>query len=188
MGMPMRVIVLNQSEPLRQIVEFITERGVDIEVVAESVTMKNLGSIVREQRPNYLFLLQQEYETLSATISELMATQPLLGVALVNEERQEVQLQVGHATAAQGMTGHELQNGNGRPARESVVIPHSPEEDSHDETREKRADAAMHTEPAATDSSDAWRTYTLSDFIYLMTEDQPTTVPSGGITDVPHEH
>ena len=39
----MRVIVLNQSKPLRQVVEFITERGVDVEVVAETATASNLS-------------------------------------------------------------------------------------------------------------------------------------------------
>ncbi len=182
----MRVIVLNQSTPLRQVVEFMTERGVDVDVVAETATASNLKALVGQKRPDYLFLLQRDYDELSDVVMNLVADEPMLGVALISEESQEVQLQVNQATASQGLTGHELQSEGSSAASTGPAVPHSPNKDPQQEKNVPQAPTTTNHQSAVAASAPAWRTYTLSDFIYLMTEDQPKTAPAGGITDVPH--
>ncbi len=182
----MRVIVLNQSTPLRQVVEFMTERGVDVEIVAETATANNLESLVGQTQPDYLFLLQRDYNDLSNVVTELVASKPMLGVAVVSEEGQEVQLQVNQTAVSQGLTGHELQSDGSNAASAGPAVPHSPDKHPPHETSVQRAPTTANHQNAVAALSPAWRTYTLSDFIYLMTEDQPKNAPSGGITDVPH--
>ncbi len=182
----MRVIVLDQSESLRQVVEFITERGVDVELVAETDALTNLKPLLEKTQADYLFLLQSEYDQLTEEVARIFADYPGLGIALVSEEEQEVHLQVSNEADTQAATGREQQENSSTAIEERPFVPHSPNEENREQAKASAgATTAEHDKPAVA-SSPQWRTYTLSDFIYLMTADQPTEYP-GGITDVPHD-
>ncbi len=88
----MRVIVLNQSNPLRQVMQFITERGYDIDITAETDTQAELLPLVTQRDPDYLFMLEEDFNDVSTQIPALLDEHPQLGVALVNEEEQQVRL------------------------------------------------------------------------------------------------
>jgi hypothetical protein len=182
----MRVIVLDQSESLRQVVEFITERGVDVELVAETDALVNLKPLLEKTQADYLFLLQREYDQLTEEVTRIFADYPALGIALVSEEEQEVHLQVSGEAGTQGLTGREQQENGSTAIEEGPFIPHSPNEENREQTNANAGATPQEHDTPAVVSSPKWRTYTLSDFIYLMTADQPTT-PPGGITDVPHD-
>jgi hypothetical protein len=182
----MRIIVLDQSESLRQVVEFITERGVDVELVAETGTVTNLKSLLEKTQADYLFLLQSEYDQLTDEVTRIFADYPTMGIALVSEEEQEVHLQVSAESETQGRTGREQQENSSSAIEERPFIPHSPNEENREQTKANAGATTVDHDTPALASSPKWRTYTLSDFIYLMTADQPTNQP-GGITDVPHD-
>lgn len=143
----MQVVVLNQSDPLRQVVQFISERGYDIEIADETALESDLLPLVERTKPDYLFLLKTDYRHISSQIPAVLDTYPHLGIALVTEEEQQVLLY------KEGFSEDQPQRQPGTELHE-----------------------------------DHWLYYSLSDFIYLMTEDNPRENPPGGITDVEEEY
>lgn len=185
----MRVIVLNQSSPLRQVIDFIAERGVNIDVAAETTRIDALPALVREHGPDYLFSLQTTYEQSPKAVEMLLAEHPTLAVALFNEAGQEVLFKANKLPAHTGATGREKPVDAHALSDVRTTLPHSPAQQPRPAYEPNAAAAVASTDDASTQQAATadWRSYTLSDFIYLMTEDKPETNSSGGITDVPHD-
>ncbi len=57
----MRVMVLNQSDELRQALQYVLEQGVPVEIVGETQEVQGLTQQVDQLQPDWLFLLQDEY-------------------------------------------------------------------------------------------------------------------------------
>lgn len=89
----MRVMVLNQSEQLRQLLQYVLEQGVPVEIVEETQTVQGLAQQVAQVRPDWLFLLQEEYQRMSSVIQRLLAVQPDLRVILLSADGQHVRFQ-----------------------------------------------------------------------------------------------
>lgn len=143
----MQVVVLNQSDPLRQVVQFIAEQGYNINIVAETDLKSDLLPLIDRAQPDYLFLLQEDYSHISTQIPAVLDAHSELGIALVNEEKQQVLLY-----------------------------------------KENFSEEQPQRQPGTNLLDEHWLIYSLSDFIYLMTEDGPREVPPGGITAVEKEY
>ena len=89
----MRVMVVNQSDQLRQMLQYVFENGIDVEVVAETNDLETLPQRVRQANPDWLFLLQDEYSRLTGVIEELLRDQPSLQVILLSADGQHIQFQ-----------------------------------------------------------------------------------------------
>jgi hypothetical protein len=192
----MRVIVLNQSPPLRQVIDFISGRGVDIEVAAETTRLDDLPALLKEHAPDYLFSLQDTYQQSPKAVEALFAEHPTLAVALFNESGQEVLFRANNMPTRSGVTGHEKQTDEHPGSHERTTVPHSPAEEPRPATEPNAAAATGSIDTGSVDNKSAqsavntppgWYSYALSDFVYLMTEGKPATDPPGGITDVPHD-
>lgn len=89
----MRVMVVNQSDQLRQMLQYVFENGINVEVVAETDELEALPQTVRQVKPDWLFLLQDEYSRLTGVIEELLRIQPDLQVILLSADGQHIQFQ-----------------------------------------------------------------------------------------------
>lgn len=89
----MRVIVVNQSEPLRQVLQYVFERGIEVEIVAETDEIKTLPQQVAQFKPDWLFLLQDEYTGVTGVINRLLDIHPDLGVILLSADGKHVRFQ-----------------------------------------------------------------------------------------------
>lgn len=145
----MQVVVLNQSDPLRQVLQFITERGNSVEIAAETDAETDLPKLIARTRPEYLFLLQNDYDSVKPQISQLLSSHAEMDIAVVNEEEQQVLLY-------------------------------------QSDYADQQAAEQNPDQPIEEWQGKAWIRYTLSDFIYLLTESSPRQDPPGGITDVEH--
>ena len=89
----MRVMVVNQSDQLRQMLQYVFENGINVELVAETNELEALPQTVRQVKPDWLFLLQDEYSRLTGVIEELLRIQPDLQVILLSADGQHIQFQ-----------------------------------------------------------------------------------------------
>lgn len=89
----MRVIVLNQSDELRQALQYVLEQGVPVEIVGETQEVQDLARQVDQLKPEWLFLLQEEYQRVSGVIRRLLVVQPDLRVILLSADGQYVRFQ-----------------------------------------------------------------------------------------------
>lgn len=89
----MRVIVVNQSEQLRQLLQYVFENGIDVEVVAETDDIQTLPQQIKELNPSWLFLLQDEYTRLTRTVDRLLEIQPELQIILLSADGKHVRFQ-----------------------------------------------------------------------------------------------
>ncbi|MEZ4736194.1 MAG: hypothetical protein R3E79_54605 [Caldilineaceae bacterium] len=92
----MRVIVVNQSEPLRQLLQYVFEQGIAVDVVAETAEIETLPQQVAQLQPDWLFLLQEEYTRLTGIIQQLLDIQPDLGIILLSSSGRHVRFQREH--------------------------------------------------------------------------------------------
>jgi len=92
----MRVIVVNQSVPLRQVLQYVFEHGIDVDIVAETEEVETLPQQVAQLQPDWLFLLQDEYTRLTEMIQQLLDIQPDLGVILLSANGKHVRFQREH--------------------------------------------------------------------------------------------
>ena len=89
----MRVMVVNQSEELRQVLQYVLEQGVRVEIVGETTAVDGVAQQVDRLRPDWLFLLQDEYQRLSGVIQRLLKTNPTLRVILLTADGQHIRFQ-----------------------------------------------------------------------------------------------
>ncbi len=89
----MRVMVLNQSEQLRQVLQYVLERGVPVEIVGETQEVQGLAQQVAQLQPDWLFLLQDEYHRVSSIIRRLLTVHPDLRMILLSADGQYVRFQ-----------------------------------------------------------------------------------------------
>lgn len=89
----MRVMVLNQSEQLRQVLQYVLERGVPVEIVGETQEVQGLAEQVAQLQPDWLFLLQDEYHRVSSMIRSLLSVHPDLRMILLSADGQYVRFQ-----------------------------------------------------------------------------------------------
>lgn len=89
----MRVMVVNQSEQLRQVLQYVFENGIEVDVVAETSDIAGLPEQIRRLQPEWLFLLQEEYGRLTGVINQLLAAQQNLHIILLSTDGQHVRFQ-----------------------------------------------------------------------------------------------
>lgn len=89
----MRVMVLNQSEQLRQVLQYVLEQGVPVEIAGETQEVQGLAQQVEQLQPDWLFLLQEEYQRISGVVRRLFAVHPDLRVILLSADGQHVRFQ-----------------------------------------------------------------------------------------------
>lgn len=93
----MRVMVLNQSEELRQALQYVLEQGVPVEIVGETQEVQGLTQQVDQLQPDWLFLLQDEYHRMIGVVQRLLAVHPKLRVILLSADGQYVRYQQDHS-------------------------------------------------------------------------------------------
>lgn len=89
----MRVMVVNQSEELRQVLQYVLEQGVAVEIVGETTEIGGLTQQVARLRPDWLFLLQDEYKRAGGVIQQLLKKTPDLRVILLTADGQHLRYQ-----------------------------------------------------------------------------------------------
>lgn len=89
----MRAIVVNQSEQLRQVLQYVFESGIEVEVVAETEDIRSLPQQISKLKPDWLFLLQDEYTRLTRTVDRLLDVQPELQIILLSADGKHVRFQ-----------------------------------------------------------------------------------------------
>lgn len=89
----MRVMVVNQSEELRQVLQYVFEQGVAVEIVGETTEVSGLAQQVAQLQPEWLFLLQDEYQRLGSIIPRVFTAQPALRVILLTADGQHIRFQ-----------------------------------------------------------------------------------------------
>jgi chemotaxis response regulator CheB len=89
----MRVMVLNQSDELRQALQYVLEQGVPVEIVGETQEVQGLTQQVDQLQPDWLFLLQDEYQRVSGVLHRLFTVHPDLRVILLSADGQRVRFQ-----------------------------------------------------------------------------------------------
>lgn len=89
----MRVMVVNQSAELRQVLQYVLEQGVAVDIVGETTTVEELTHQVDQLRPEWLFLLQDEYHRLSHGMQRLLKTNPALRIILLTADGQHIRFQ-----------------------------------------------------------------------------------------------
>jgi chemotaxis response regulator CheB len=89
----MRVIVVNQSAELRQVLQYVFENGIDVDVVAETDDIRKLPKQISELHPDWLFLLQDEYTSLTRTVDRLLDVDPDLRIILLSADGKHVRYQ-----------------------------------------------------------------------------------------------
>ncbi len=91
----MRVIVVNHSEELRQLLQYVFENGIDVDVVLETDQMAALPKQVERLKPDALFLLQDEYTKLAGIINPLLLLEasPGLRIFLLSADGQHIRFQ-----------------------------------------------------------------------------------------------
>lgn len=89
----MRVMVVNQSAEMRQVLQYVLEQGVAVDIVGERTAVEGLAQQVDHLRPDWLFLLQDEYHRLSSVIQRLLKTNPDLRVILLTADGQHIRFQ-----------------------------------------------------------------------------------------------
>lgn len=86
----MRVMVVNQSDQLRQVLQYVFENGIDVDVVGETNDMQLLPQQIRRLQPEWLFLLQDEYSRLSSMVNTLLRVHPALQIILLSADGQHL--------------------------------------------------------------------------------------------------
>lgn len=89
----MRVMVVNQSEELRQVLQYVAEQGVDMEIVGETTKVDGLAKQLEQVRPEWLFLLQDEYKRLGNVVSHVIQANPDLRVILLTTDGEHIRYQ-----------------------------------------------------------------------------------------------
>jgi chemotaxis response regulator CheB len=89
----MRVMVLNQSEQLRQVLQYVLEQGVPVDIVGETNDLQKLVQQVNRLQPDWLFLLQEESHRLKGMINRLFDMHPMLQIILLSADGQHVRFQ-----------------------------------------------------------------------------------------------
>ncbi len=89
----MRVIVVNQSEQLRQVLQYVFESGIDVEVVLETEETAALPQQVARLKPDSIFLLQDEYTKVRGVIDRTLEATPGLRIFLLSADGKHVRFQ-----------------------------------------------------------------------------------------------
>lgn len=89
----MRVMVVNQSDELRQVLQYVAEQGVAMEIVGETKEVNRLANELEQVRPEWLFLLQDAYKRLGNVAPQLLRANPDLRVLLLTADGQHIRYQ-----------------------------------------------------------------------------------------------
>jgi len=90
-------MVLNQSEQLRQVLQYVLEQGVPVEIVGETEEVQELAHQIDQSQPDWLFLLQEEYHRVGGVVQRLFTVHPELRVILLSADGQHVRYQQDHS-------------------------------------------------------------------------------------------
>ena len=93
----MRVMVVNQSDELRQVLQYLAEQGFALEIVGETAEVSGLAKQVEQLQPEWLFLLQDVYKRLGNVAPHLLRANPELRVLLLTADGQHIRYQKNEA-------------------------------------------------------------------------------------------
>lgn len=105
----MRAIVVNQSEELRQLLQYVFEQGVSVEILLETSDIKQLPQQVATLQPDSLFLLQDTFKRSPGVIPHLLEASPGLRIILLSADGQHIRFrQDGWNTEVEGWPEYSL--------------------------------------------------------------------------------
>lgn len=82
----MKIIVASRSEDLTQLIEYIAAYEPAIEVIDEAGNAEHALALVAERKPDWIFLLQEEFDRAYGYAERLLAIQPELNILVVSED------------------------------------------------------------------------------------------------------
>lgn len=88
----MQIVIVSRSEPLEQMISYIVERGVEIEVVGEADNIPEAGQIISQTQPEWLFLLSESHSDMIDQLQEMRAGHTGLHIAAFHEGGEHVRI------------------------------------------------------------------------------------------------
>ena len=82
----MRIIVASRSDGLDQLVQYIAADEPEIEVIDEAGDVGHALQLVAELKPDWIFLLQEEFDRAYHFAEQLLAIEPELDILVVSED------------------------------------------------------------------------------------------------------
>lgn len=82
----MRIIVTSRSDDLDQLVQYIAADEPEIEVIDEAGDVGHALQLVAELKPDWIFLLQEEFDRAYHFAEQLLAIEPELNILVVSED------------------------------------------------------------------------------------------------------
>ena len=82
----MRIIVASRSDDLDQLVQYIAADEPKIEVIDEAGDVGHALQLVAELKPDWIFLLQEEFDRAYHFAEQLLAIEPELDILVVSED------------------------------------------------------------------------------------------------------
>ena len=82
----MRIIVASRSDDLDQLVQYIAADEPEIEVIDEAGDVGHALQLVAELKPDWIFLLQEEFDRAYHFAEQLLAIEPELDILVVSED------------------------------------------------------------------------------------------------------
>ena len=82
----MRIIVASRSDDLDQLVQYIAADEPKIEVIDEAGDVGHALKLVAELKPDWIFLLQEEFDRAYHFAEQLLAIEPELDILVVSED------------------------------------------------------------------------------------------------------
>ena len=82
----MRIIVASRSEDLDQLIQYVAANEPAMEVIDEAGDADHVLQLVAEMKPDWIFLLQEEFDRAYGFAEQLLATEPELNILVVSED------------------------------------------------------------------------------------------------------
>lgn len=82
----MRVVVATQSEDLAQLIQYIADSEPEIELISEFERPEQAPEIVARLKPDWIFLLDADFDRVRGLAEQLLAIHPGLRILVMNED------------------------------------------------------------------------------------------------------
>lgn len=86
----MRIVLVNRSQPLEQMLAYVVEQGAEIAVVGEADDIAESSQIVAQDHPQWLFLLVDSQQDMIKQLQDVRAAHSSLNVAAFEEDGKRV--------------------------------------------------------------------------------------------------
>lgn len=98
----MRIIVASRSDDLDQLVQYIAADEPAMEVIDEAGDAEKALQLVAELKPDWVFLLQEEFDRAYGFADQLLAIEPELNILVVSEDGR-------HRHIRRGINGEQIE-------------------------------------------------------------------------------